>query len=221
MMTQHPLVADYLARLASAAEGLPAQEARELISDITDHLDVGLNATSTPADVRNLLDRLGHPEELVSTLGAAPVSPRSWDGRAALIASVGLVGFVAAEFAHANLRLALTLWVIGIVATWVTPLWSARQRIVATVVHGSGLGLAWVCYHVALRYIRANSDCARQTIDAFQDVRARIEQITALCGPDMTGFNRAYLGLGGLLLLIQIATAVWLLQSFRTEGRKS
>jgi hypothetical protein len=62
------LVNDYLHRLEAAASGLPAHRREELISEIRDHLQEGLRQTPTSdeAAVRNLLERLGPPEEIAS-----------------------------------------------------------------------------------------------------------------------------------------------------------
>ena len=70
-----PLVDDYLRRLDAAASALPAHRREELISEIRDHLEEGLRQApaSDEAAVRNLLERLGPPEEIVSAAtDAAP-----------------------------------------------------------------------------------------------------------------------------------------------------
>lgn len=77
-MTVHadPLVDDYLRRLAAAASVLPPHRRDELISEIRDHLQEALR--QAPADdeaaVRNMLERLGPPEEIVSA-ATEPTSP--------------------------------------------------------------------------------------------------------------------------------------------------
>jgi uncharacterized membrane protein len=62
------LVDDYLRRLDAAASALPVDRRQELISEIRDHLREGLRQipASDEASVRNLLERLGSPEEIVS-----------------------------------------------------------------------------------------------------------------------------------------------------------
>ncbi len=63
-----PLVDDYLRRLDAAASALPTHRREELISEIRDHLQEALRQEpgSDEAAVRNLLERLGPPEEIVS-----------------------------------------------------------------------------------------------------------------------------------------------------------
>jgi Domain of unknown function (DUF4190) len=63
-----PLVDDYLRRLDAAASVLPTHRRDELISEIRDHLQEAMRQTPTSdeASVRNLLERLGPPEEIVN-----------------------------------------------------------------------------------------------------------------------------------------------------------
>jgi uncharacterized membrane protein len=63
-----PLVDDYLRRLDAAASALPTHRRDELVSEIRDHLQEALrqSATSDEVAVRNLLERLGSPEEIVN-----------------------------------------------------------------------------------------------------------------------------------------------------------
>ena len=63
-----PQVDDYLRRLDAAASALPAHRREELISEIRDHLQEALRQTpaSDETAVRNALERLGPPEEIVA-----------------------------------------------------------------------------------------------------------------------------------------------------------
>jgi hypothetical protein len=62
-----PLVDDYLRRLGAAASTLPAHRRDDLISEIRDHLQEALRQApaSDEAAVRNVLERIGTPEEIV------------------------------------------------------------------------------------------------------------------------------------------------------------
>ncbi len=77
-MTVHadPLVDDYLRRLAAAASVLPPHRRDELISEIREHLQEALRQAPAgdEAAVRNMLERLGPPEEIVSA-ATEPTSP--------------------------------------------------------------------------------------------------------------------------------------------------
>jgi hypothetical protein len=63
-----PLAEDYLRRLDAAASALPAHRREELVSEIRDHLQEGLRQAPAGDEtaVRNLLERLGPPEEIAA-----------------------------------------------------------------------------------------------------------------------------------------------------------
>ena len=69
-----PLVDDYLRRLDAAASALPAHQRDELVSQIRDHLEEALRRTppGDKAAVRNILERLGPPEEIAAAADPPP-----------------------------------------------------------------------------------------------------------------------------------------------------
>jgi hypothetical protein len=79
-MSDDQLVADYLQRLRAVGGALPADRRDELVEEITAHIaeartsgpDAGLGSA---ADVRNILERLGPPEDIVRAAQAAPQAP--------------------------------------------------------------------------------------------------------------------------------------------------
>jgi hypothetical protein len=62
------LVDDYLRRLAAAASGLPPDRRAELIMEIREHVQEALrqDPANDETAVRNLLERLGPPEDIVN-----------------------------------------------------------------------------------------------------------------------------------------------------------
>jgi hypothetical protein len=69
-----PLVDDYLRRLDAAASGLSAHRREELVCEIRDHLQEALRQAPA-ADkeaVRNVLERLGTPEEIAAAATDPP-----------------------------------------------------------------------------------------------------------------------------------------------------
>jgi uncharacterized membrane protein len=135
--TLHPLAEDYLRRLDRAAWSLPGPDRTELLAEIRAHLEAGLTPGSTDADVRNLLDELGAPEDIVvaaqsSPDGApviglptpAPQVPVSPWGAAEIIAVLGLtVG---------TFVLPIIGPVVGLVFAWASERWTSREKWVAT-----------------------------------------------------------------------------------------
>jgi uncharacterized membrane protein len=127
------LVEDYLMRLDAAASALPTVRRAELTSEIGDHLQEGLREIE-PGDeaaVRNMLERLGSPEEIVNAaVDATPsgqiVAPaRAMNGYA--IASV-LLG---------------VLWILGIGSVFALIFgYRARREIKHSADNQTGWGLA-------------------------------------------------------------------------------
>ena len=60
------LIADYLGRLRAAAWPLPSVRRTELEAEVSEHIEAGLEAEGgrTEVAVRNVLERLGAPEDI-------------------------------------------------------------------------------------------------------------------------------------------------------------
>lgn len=75
MTTVHrdPLVDAYLRRLDAAARDLPAGRRAELSAELEEHIEDALREAGArdEATVRNVLDRLGPPEEIAAAAGAS------------------------------------------------------------------------------------------------------------------------------------------------------
>ncbi|WP_433260635.1 HAAS signaling domain-containing protein [Actinosynnema sp. CS-041913] len=61
----HPLVTSYLDRLRRQAAALPETRREELVEEIRSHLEVSLLLPASESQIRDMLDRLGTPEEIV------------------------------------------------------------------------------------------------------------------------------------------------------------
>ena len=88
MTTSHTneIVAAYLRRLEQAADSLPRSRRAELVAEIREHIDDALLEAGAADEVavRNVLERLGPPEEIAAAasppavdLPGAPASSRS------------------------------------------------------------------------------------------------------------------------------------------------
>ena len=135
--TDHPLVRDYLDRLADAARTLP-DGGTELVDDITGHLREALPADAGEAEVRTVLDRLGSPDELVSAAGGgrrghATAEPSR--GRETL----ALVLLVAAELVFVVWFVAIPMWLVGLVLLAVSGVWTGREKLLGLLALGTGL----------------------------------------------------------------------------------
>ena len=74
------LVEDYLRELRIAARGLPADRRDELIEEITAHIAEARQSDGSPLAVRNILDRLGDPADIVRAAADTPPGSPAWSG---------------------------------------------------------------------------------------------------------------------------------------------
>ena len=135
----NPLAEDYLARLDAAARVLPDQEREDLVSELRGHLEAGLSEDPSDADVRNLLQALGSPDDIIaaatqdfesgstlpstSQVPSALPPPNPW-GTVEIIAVLGLtVG---------TLLIPVVGPVIGLCFVWASTQWTRREKAVAT-----------------------------------------------------------------------------------------
>lgn len=101
-MKTDPIVTDYLNRLDTAAAGLPPDQRAELVADVGEHIDTALRAARTADEVtvRNVLERLGPPEDIVrEAIGPDNMPPQEdlrTDGRDIAALIILSAGFLAA-----------------------------------------------------------------------------------------------------------------------------
>lgn len=137
MTASDRLVVDYLDRLESELAGIPRAGRREVLDGIEAHIQESL-AELDPNDeagVRNVLDRIGEPAEIAAEarerFGVRRVKT-SWREICALI----LLPFGGFLFVFG--------WFAGVVLLWVSDAWTARDKVIGTLVIPGGLLLPWI-----------------------------------------------------------------------------
>ena len=137
-MEADALVSEYMGRLEAAARPLPAERRGELIAEVHEHIQSALNEAGSRDEVtaRNVLERLGEPEEIVAAEasdGGAPtpapqvvVVERGGMGATELAAILFLT--VGAVF------LPVVGPIIGIVLVWASTQWTTGQKLIATLI---------------------------------------------------------------------------------------
>jgi uncharacterized membrane protein len=144
------LVRDYLGRLAVAAAGLPVDRRAELAAEVREHIDAALAEAgrSDEVTVRNVLERLGTPGEIVAaeagqvgTLrGAAPTSTGGAVANGSRWGAVEVTSILLIGLAWPALLLpfGLFLWlacgVVGLVLVWASGVWTRRRKLLTTAV---------------------------------------------------------------------------------------
>jgi len=127
------LVEDYLHRLeAAAAKVLTRGRATELVGEIRSHIHDALQADGAldEAGVRNVLERIGPPEEIaLAALDGSPSAPEAPEGPA---------GFGALEtcavlvLGIGSLLFSVLATALGIALVWISNGWQTRDKLIAT-----------------------------------------------------------------------------------------
>jgi hypothetical protein len=107
------LVTEYLQRLERAAAALPRSRRAELVSEIREHIDDALLEAGAADEVavRNVLERLGTPEDIAAAAGTA----QRRSGRRELAALIALaIPFLG--------------WFVGIVLVAASRAWTGREK---------------------------------------------------------------------------------------------
>ncbi|HEY4455021.1 MAG TPA: hypothetical protein VGN81_11970 [Pseudonocardiaceae bacterium] len=92
--TVDDLAADYLRRLEAALKGLPVARRRQLVAEIAEHLDEARTQLAPDDEVgmRELLDRIGRPEDIAAEAVAGEPRTRGWGrGRITLVGAAAAV----------------------------------------------------------------------------------------------------------------------------------
>ena len=128
------LVADYLKRLEKELSDLPGARRRELVQEISEHIDEarsGLEAESE-AEMRTLLDRLGDPADIAAEARERfDVQPKKSGAAEVWALILLLIG---------GLILPVLGWLVGVFLLWISQVWSTREKLLGTFVIPGGLG---------------------------------------------------------------------------------
>jgi flagellar basal body-associated protein FliL len=114
------LVDAYLSRLEEAAAHLQRSRRAELIAEIREHIEAALREEAAgEVTVRNVLERLGPPEEIVEAAEPAPEAEQRSTGKLEVAAMVTLVvPFIG--------------WLFGIAMVLISKAWSNREKAIGT-----------------------------------------------------------------------------------------
>lgn len=148
------LVGDYLGRLHAAGWNLTPERREELVADVRDHIQEALRTEDAAARpevaVRNVLERLGPPEEIVRAegdeSGTGPGEP-GWGQRP--VPGPGLVERyrdpVALFLLPFGSFLFIVGWFVGVALLWSSDVWRLRDKLLGTLVWPFGyLGVAFL-----------------------------------------------------------------------------
>lgn len=140
--TRHREVGEYLRRLQRSMGDLPAERRDEILAEIEEHIAELLaeSPAETDADVRNVLERVGHPEDIAAEarerFDIIPVTrfrrPKaSWTDIAPIIL-LALGSLMIVLLYHREGM--IVAWGSATVLLWLSDVWSARDKILVTLV---------------------------------------------------------------------------------------
>jgi hypothetical protein len=119
METDH-LIDDYLRRLEHAAAHMQRARRTELVTEIRGHIETALREEQAAGEaaVRNVLDRLGPPEEIVEAAEPPPA-----ERRAGVLEIVALLALIVPFIG----------WLVGTVLVFASRAWSRRDKLIGAV----------------------------------------------------------------------------------------
>lgn len=136
------LVRDYLGRLEAASWPLPPDRRAELAGEVREHIETAITEAGGRDDiaVRNILERLGRPEEIVASEVEAEPAPTRWLESRLAAAGARAPAWGALEIA-AILLLTFGAFLLpvfgpalGLVLVWLSTRWSTREKLIATAI---------------------------------------------------------------------------------------
>jgi hypothetical protein len=170
------LVDDYLRRLEAAAAHLQRSRRAELLAEIREHIEAALREEQAADEVavRNVLERLGPPEEIVQAAEPPPGESLARTGKLEIAALVTMVfPFVG--------------WLFGIVLVLLSQAWSRRDKAI-----GVALALAPLLVPIALA-LTAEGSGSQEPVPVGDEPAAGLPQNTGEDG--LTGSEVALLAL--------------------------
>jgi uncharacterized membrane protein len=128
------IIRDYLEQVDGELADLPAAERREILDDLRSHIDeaVGDTSVASETDVRNVLERLGDPQDVArearerspeSEKVTPPLPPVQHDRRK-----------TPGALEVAAIVLTALFWPIGVLLAWSSDRWKTRDKVIATAV---------------------------------------------------------------------------------------
>jgi uncharacterized membrane protein len=130
---------DYLGRLEHSLSDVPAAQRKVIIAEIVTHIDEALaeEPDDSEASVRNVLDRVGDPEEIASEAREDLDIRRP---KTSVLDPLALVLLLIGGFLY------LVGWIAGVVFLWLSDVWSTRQKIIGTLFVPGGLVASLVLF---------------------------------------------------------------------------
>ena len=123
----------YLRDLKEDVRDLSKAQQRELVGEITEHVDSALAEmpTHTEADVRNFLEHLGDPADIANEarerLGIHRAKAGLREYAAVILLPIG------------GIIIPILGWIVGLILLWSSPVWTSRDKWIGSLIIPGGL----------------------------------------------------------------------------------
>lgn len=192
MTDTRSIVEEYLNRLDRALRDVPMARRKEIVAEISDHIDEAVGgsiADASEAEVRTILDQLGDPETIAEEARARFDVPKRTAGWAEGIALPLLLfgGFIGMGLG----------WLFGVVLLWASKVWTTKDKIIGTVFIPFGLAGAL--------FLGAFATSAGASFSCEGGPRGLTQCTESYSGPGLLGY-----ALMAFLVIGPIASAIYL-----------
>jgi len=207
------LVTDYLKRLGKALVDLPPAQRREILQEVSEHIDDARADLGSPteAEVRTILERLGDPTQIAADaherFGVQPKKSGAMEVAALILLPVG------------GIIVPILGWLVGVVLLWMSDLWSAREKLIGTLVLPGGLAFP---LYLAVFMATGETCVSGPTGSTGSGSRNVVHQATTTCADGTSTFVTVLGSVGLVLLLIApLVTTGYLAYRMRRRSRAS
>jgi uncharacterized membrane protein len=195
------LINEYLDRLEEELADFPTTRRRELVQEISEHITEARASfeNEDEASIRNLLDRIGDPADIAAEAAGTPAAevppqPIAQERSSGALDVVALVLILLG-----GVVVPVIGWLVGVVLLWISSAWTARQKLLGTLVVPGGLALPAGILFLATS---SESACYQQPVPGARD------QI--ICSSGSTGGQILGSIVVALLGAASIATVIYL-----------
>jgi uncharacterized membrane protein len=127
------IIQAYLDRVSHELQDLPTRDRDEILDDLREHIheSAGPIEYASEADIRNILERLGHPQDVANEASTRhadpPVSEAQPEVKSELDKTPGALEVAA-------IILTALFWPIGVLLAWISQRWKTRDKVIATII---------------------------------------------------------------------------------------
>jgi hypothetical protein len=145
------LVRDYVGRLEAASWPLSPGRRAELAGEVREHIETALAEAGRrdTVTIRNVLERLGRPEEIVASEAETDAAAPGWAAARGPVPSPavrtwGAVEIAAVLFLTVGVLLPIVGPLLGLLLVWLSSRWVIRDKLIATAIMAVVLVLAMI-----------------------------------------------------------------------------